>query len=464
MAISFVGGATAGKAGATSGDSTIALDSGLTGGIGTAVAAGDFVIAVFGTGSNTDRGTLAITDGTIDYELIGAELFSSDSWDANLRVAYKFMGETPDASTTFGPTLDAADAGAMAVRVYRGVDPTTPLDVAAVQATGTDTAQADPPAITPVTDGAVIVCVGAGGHSRGSAGSYSSSDLTAFQVQSANDSNDAVIGVGHKTDWTSGEFDAAAFTFSGGAGDGTSYSWCATTLALRPAAGAGNVTVTPDTKALTTATFAPTVTASDHKTVTPGTAALTLSTFAPTVTASDNQTVTPSTAALTLETFAPTVSTTDHKTVTPGTAALTLTTFEPTVTGGAGLTLTPGTASLILTTFAPTVTATTTTAPEVEAPHIGGKGDNAGRGGIFKPTGLDYRQRKQRKAPVAVRVEEAREVAAEVTADAQREFVMPIALMSLAEVDREIGMLLRKAVRTEEDDVMLLTLMAAAAA
>jgi hypothetical protein len=158
------------------------------------------------------------------------------------------------------------------------------------------------------------------------------------------------------------------------------------------------------------------------------------------------------------------VATTDHQTVTPGTAALTLTTFEPTVTGGAGLTLTPGTASLILTTFEPTVTATTTTAPEVDAPPAGGKGDNAGGRSIFKPTGLDYRRPKKRKAPIEARVDGIREVAAEVAAEAAREFVMPIALMSLAEVDREIGMLLRKAVRTEEEDVILLTLMAAAAA
>ena len=100
---------------------------------------------------------------------------------------------------------------------------------------------------------------------------------------------------------------------------------------------------------------------------------------------------------------------------------------------------------------------------EAEAP-TGGKGDNAARRGIFKPTGLDYRRRKQRTAAVEARVEVAREVAAEVAAEARREFVQPVSLMSLAEVEREIGMLLRKAVRTEEEDVILLTLMAAAAA
>ena len=166
---------------------------------------------------------------------------------------------------------------------------------------------------------------------------------------------------------------------------------------------AGSQTVTPTTAALTTTTFAPTVTASDHKTVTPGvaslalatfapsaiignivvptTASLSLATFAPTVSVSDNKVATPDVASLSLATFAPSIAITDHKTVvpdvavlvlatfaptvtasdhkivTPDVAALVLTTFTPTVTGGAGTTVTPTTASLVLATFAPTVTA-----------------------------------------------------------------------------------------------------------
>lgn len=116
------------------------------------------------------------------------------------------------------------------------------------------------------------------------------------------------------------------------------------------------ITVTPTTASLTTATFAPTVTASDHKTVTPTTASLAITAFAPTVAVSDHQTVTPAVAALTLTTFAPSVSLTDHQLVVPTTAALTLTTFAPTVTVEAGgVTVTPDVASLVLSTFAPTV-------------------------------------------------------------------------------------------------------------
>ena len=53
MALQYVGGNTATKAGATSGNSTISLTA-LTGGLSASAAAGDLVIAVFATGSAAD--------------------------------------------------------------------------------------------------------------------------------------------------------------------------------------------------------------------------------------------------------------------------------------------------------------------------------------------------------------------------------------------------------------------------
>jgi hypothetical protein len=231
MAIEFVGGNTSGKAGATSGNTTIALNGSLTGGIASAVAAGDLVIAAFATGSAADR-TLAITDGTSNYTLINSELAASDTEITNLRVAYKFMGGTPDASTTFGPTGNNADAGAMAVYVFRGVDSSTPLDVAAVPATGTNTSRPNPAGITPTTAGAFIVCVGAGAHDGG-VDTFSSSDLTDFlTVGGTDDTNDITLGIGHIDNWSSGEFNAAAWTHT--QADSANYSWAAMSIALRP--------------------------------------------------------------------------------------------------------------------------------------------------------------------------------------------------------------------------------------
>lgn len=233
-AIQFVGATTAGKAGATSGNTTIALNSGLSGGVASGVAEGDLVIAVFGTGATADR-TLAITDGSNNYTLIDSELYQDDTLDTNLRVAYKFMGGTPDASTTFGPTGDANDSGAMAVYVFRGVDPTTPLDVAAVSGQAADTSRVVPPDITPSTAGAYVVIVGAAAH-NGGVDTFTSTDLIAdFATQGGtNDTNDVTIGVGHIDNWTSGATNAATWGHS--QTDSTSFSWAGITLALRPEA------------------------------------------------------------------------------------------------------------------------------------------------------------------------------------------------------------------------------------
>lgn len=232
--IEFVGGQTASKVGSAGGTSTIALNSGLTGGIASAVSDDDLVIAAFSTGSSADR-TLSITTG---YTLIASELYqvsTERTFDTNLRVAYKFV--SGDTATTFGATGSTADAGAMAVYVFRGVDLTTPLDVAAVTAVGEHTEVSgpllpNPPSITPVTPGAFIVCIGACGHDDG-VDTLSSSDLTGFLSVGSDDSNDTSLGIGHIDNWSSGAFDAAAFTFSGTAGNVDTF--CAMSIALRPA-------------------------------------------------------------------------------------------------------------------------------------------------------------------------------------------------------------------------------------
>jgi hypothetical protein len=239
MAIQFVGGATAGKLGASSGDTTIALNSGLTGGIASSVSADDLVIAAYATGSDRDR-TLAITDGTTGYTLIDTELFSDDGEDTNLRVAYKFMGGTPDTTTTFGPTGNGQDGGAMAVYVFRGVDLSTPLDVAAVPGTGINTHLVVPPDITPVTTGAYVVIAGGGAHNGGE-DTFSSSDLVDFQsVGAPDETNDVSIGIGHIDNWTSGPTNAATWTHM--EASTLAFSWAAMTVALRPAADPGPAT------------------------------------------------------------------------------------------------------------------------------------------------------------------------------------------------------------------------------
>ena len=186
----------------------------------------------------------------------------------------------------------------------------------------------------------------------------------------------AATGVVHTNsiaNFTASWYRILSATFTGNAScSNSSGDWVAGIIVLKSVA-AGGTTVTPTTASLTTATFAPTVTATNHQTVTPTTKALVLTTFAPTVTASDHKTVTPTTAALVTSAFAPTVAITDHKTVTPITAELVLTTFAPTVTGGGDISVVPSTAALTLTTFAPTVS-TTQNVPATTTRRSGGAG------------------------------------------------------------------------------------------
>lgn len=194
---------------------------------------GDMIIAAYATGSGADR-TLSITDGTNPYNLIGSELYSNDTYDTNLRVAYKFVTSNPSSeSITFGPSGDDGDGAAFCWMVFSGVDQTNPFDVAVQTATGVNSGIANPPAITPVTAGSKIVVVGASGHKAGTT-AYSNAALSGVLSSNNTDTNNAVCAMGYH-DWVSGAYDPAPWTWSGV--DSSSYSWAAMTIALRPAAG-----------------------------------------------------------------------------------------------------------------------------------------------------------------------------------------------------------------------------------
>jgi len=229
--IQFVGAATDNKA--TTSSSTIALNSGLTGGIASSVAAGDLVIAAFGCASTSDL-TLSITDGATGYTLIGSELYSADTDDANLRVAYKFMGVSPDASTTFGGTGSSSNGASMVVYVFRGVDPGTPLDVSAVTATGQNSLLTNPPSITPSTPGAFVVAVGAWSVSVVTPDPATHPTLLSVFSDIAPESStyQGGVAIGH-TPWVSGAVDPGNFV--PGDTDSTNSAWCAMSIALRPA-------------------------------------------------------------------------------------------------------------------------------------------------------------------------------------------------------------------------------------
>lgn len=84
--------------------------------------------------------------------------------------------------------------------------------------------------------------------------------------------------------------------------------------------------------------------------------------------------------------------------------------------------------------------------------------------GIYKPLGTLGLPKKK----VEQRVDDSRQIQAEVAAKLAEEFseeikAKPIPKMTMAEVEYEIGALLKKTLRTQEDETMLVLLMIAAA-
>src|SRR3990167_6308529 len=110
---------------------------------------------------------------------------------------------------------------------------------------------------------------------------------------------------------------------------------------------------------------------------------------------------------------------------------------------------------------------------EIIKTGTGGIDPTSRRRGIFKPTGTLHLPQKAKQTRVDERLDDSRKIQAEVAATLAREFgaenaaiaaqPVPIDSMSMLEIDREIGALLRKKLRTEEDELMMLVLMAAAA-
>lgn len=101
---------------------------------------------------------------------------------------------------------------------------------------------------------------------------------------------------------------------------------------------------------------------------------------------------------------------------------------------------------------------------EVVKTGTGGIDPKKGRFPPVKPT-LHLPKKQTR---VEQRIDESREIQAEIAGRLAREFseetaqipeFRPIQTMSMSEVEAEIGFLLRKKIRTEEDEVLLLLLM-----
>lgn len=227
MALSFVG---YNSASGNSADLNISLTA-LTGGSGSTALEGDIVIAANGIVTNAG-GVAGIT--TSGYTSIVA-VSVVDTNRTGLAVAYKVMGATPDTTVTVKGSGDATRAANGVVHVWRNIN-STPIDVTTTTATGTNSGVPNPPSITPTTSGAIVVVVGASAQNSGGTPS-APTGYTNLKGSSSDPGGTAgLLGIASKA-WTSGAEDPGTF---GGFESHTADSWCAASIALRPAADASS--------------------------------------------------------------------------------------------------------------------------------------------------------------------------------------------------------------------------------
>lgn len=226
--ITYVGGASATSGAGT--DYSITLNS-LSGGVSSAPQLGDLIFVVTGIATtNISQRDVGVT--TSGYTQAFADLFSNNTFEATMVVAYKVSDGTETSVTVLGSGSGNRGAASV-VHVWRNVNTTTPLDVTPTTSLGVSSSRPNAPAITPVTAGAVILACGLG--------ASSSSNTTPLTTPSGMTNGVNVNGTGTNTScktsiasysgWTSGAYDPAAWT--DGSGD-ASNAWCAATIALRP--------------------------------------------------------------------------------------------------------------------------------------------------------------------------------------------------------------------------------------
>lgn len=228
--IKFVGQADAADNGTLS-SQTLTLSSGLADGIDTAVREDDLVIVAQSVNRGPTNQDLTIT--TSGYTEI-ADLYQLNSESLNFGVHYKVMGATPDNDVEVPVYTGTFNSHVVMVFVFRGVDTATPFDVTSTTNTGANTADCDPPAITPATAGAVIVTANGSAHNHGGQTTYtipSEYEYTNERHRNAG-GNDSSLGMGYILDWVSGSYNPAILELSL---DSTNNSNASVTMALRPA-------------------------------------------------------------------------------------------------------------------------------------------------------------------------------------------------------------------------------------
>lgn len=221
--ISYVGGQTSGRAGAAS---TLDVSFSLSGGSGSAPAAGDLVVVACAAGTTGDANPAMAISG---YTPLG-QVFVNSTAELAINVSYKRMTSTPDTQFTVPSTGATGRGQAWTVQVFRGVDPAADLTTLFATSSSTTAAMPNPPSMTPTVAGSWVVICGATAIATGATFTPPANFVVDFLTFRQNDSIDACVGSGYWGGWTSGAVDPAAYTGWGGTASSAAY-----TLVLPPA-------------------------------------------------------------------------------------------------------------------------------------------------------------------------------------------------------------------------------------
>lgn len=291
---------------------------------------GDVVVAVVAHGSTANQ-TFSEAGGTWTPV---ADLYGNSTRDSNCGVFLKQMGDTPDTNVTINTTGGSFNHVGLTYGL-RGIDLTTPQDVAATTTTATNTGNINSLAIVPVTDGAIALTLGASGALIASL-SITAPAGYSNMVTKVHSTSNISVACAMKTVSPAASENAANYVFS--TSDASS-SYAAVAMALRPGA---SISVTPASADAATGDVDPTVKLGSVS-VAPAAAAAATAVVNPTVLVSMGSiSVTPSPAAAATSVVAPTVGM-SSLTVSPAAAQAACAVVDPTVRHGS-LSIAPGAA------------------------------------------------------------------------------------------------------------------------
>jgi len=212
MAISLRGNASA--TGLDGADITVTLPGG--------IAQDDVVYGAYCMDGVSNQNMAMITAGYTEL----ADLFAADSFAANLGVFRKRQGATPDSTAVFDGII--AEEASAAVEVLIGVDTTTAEDATTTTATGSDGPTPDPPSITTVTNNAWVIAIGGSTEADVPTAPTNYINLIEDQLSPSN------IMMATREIASFGAENPGTF---GGIAGNVQDSWCAATVAVRPATG-----------------------------------------------------------------------------------------------------------------------------------------------------------------------------------------------------------------------------------